>query len=77
MISMMQKRILVSVNHLSKSFIREMDKVEDLYEDMERLNMLYEEMCWANDVRLEFKADYENNRIIIKPRSEKLDTGLS
>ena len=54
-----------------------MDKVEDLYQDMERLNMLYEEMCWAHDVRLEFKADYENNRIIIKPKSEKLDTGLS
>ena len=54
-----------------------MDKVEDLYEDMERLNMLYEEMCWPHDVRLEFKADYENDRIIIKRKSEKLDTGLS
>ena len=54
-----------------------MDKVEDLYEDMERLNMLYEEMCWGHDVRLEFKADYENNRIIIKPKPKKLDTGLS
>ena len=67
----------VNVNHLSKSSTREMDKVENLYEDMERLNMLYEEMCWSHDVKLEFKADYENNRIIIKPRSEKLDTGLS
>tara|TARA_B100000212_G_scaffold142175_1_gene107024 strand:- start:224 stop:388 length:165 start_codon:yes stop_codon:yes gene_type:complete len=54
-----------------------MDKVENLYEDMERLNMLYEEMCWSHDVRLEFKADYENNRIIIKPKPDKLDTGLS
>ena len=54
-----------------------MDKIEDLYEDMERLNMLYEEMCWGHDVRLEFKADYENNRIIIKPKSARLDTGLS
>jgi hypothetical protein len=44
-----------------------MDKVEDLYEDMRRLNMLYEEMCWDHSTRLEFKADYENNRIIIKP----------
>ena len=54
-----------------------MDKVEDLYEDMERLNMLYEEMCWDPSVRLDFRADYENNRIIIKPRPTKLDTGLS
>ena len=54
-----------------------MDKVEGLYEDMERLNMLYEEMCWSNDLRLDFKADYENNRIIIKPKSARLDTGLS
>ena len=54
-----------------------MDRVEDLYEDMERLNMLYEELCWPTDVKLEFKADYENNRIIIKPRPTKLDSGLS
>ena len=54
-----------------------MDRVEDLYEDMERLNMLYEEMCWPIDVRLDFQADYENNRIIIKPKYTKLDTGLS
>ncbi len=67
----------VNVNHHSRIFSKIMDKIEDLYEDMERLNMLYEEMCWSHDVRLEFKADYENNRIIIKPRSEKLDTGLS
>ncbi len=67
----------VNVSHLSKSSTREMDEVENLYEDMERLNMLYEEMCWDPNVRLDFRADYENNRIIIKPRSEKLDTGLS
>tara|TARA_B100001057_G_scaffold176505_1_gene177309 strand:- start:50 stop:208 length:159 start_codon:yes stop_codon:yes gene_type:complete len=51
--------------------------IEDLYDDMERLNMLYEEMCWDHNVKLDFRADYENNRIIIKPRSEKLDSGLS
>ena len=54
-----------------------MDSVENLYEDMERLNMLYEEMCWAHDVKLDFRADYENNRMIIKPRPTKLDSGLS
>tara|TARA_Y100001970_G_C14026324_1_gene746220 strand:+ start:172 stop:333 length:162 start_codon:yes stop_codon:yes gene_type:complete len=39
--------------------------VNDLYEDMERLNALYEELMWSHDVELEFSADYENNRIII------------
>ena len=42
-------------------------QVNDLYEDMERLNALYEELMWDNEVALEFKADYKNNRIIIKP----------
>ena len=41
------------------------EQVNDLYEDMERLNALYEEMMWPHDVDLEFSADYENNRIII------------
>ena len=67
----------VSFNLLSVNFSKTMDRVEDLYEDMERLNMLYEELCWSTDVKLEFKADYENNRIIIKPKHTKLDSGLS
>jgi len=41
--------------------------LNDLWEDMDRLNALYEEMMWDHEVALEFKADYENNRIIIKP----------
>ena len=41
--------------------------LNDLWEDMDRLNALYEELMWDNEVALEFKADYENNRIIIKP----------
>mgnify|MGYP003314940576 FL=1 len=45
----------------------EPDHVNDLWEDMDRLNALYEELMWEHDVELEFKADYENNRIIIKP----------
>ena len=45
--------------------------VNDLYEDMERLNALYEELMWPHDVALEFSADYENNRIIISLRDEK------
>ena len=46
--------------------------VNDLYEDMERLNALYEELMWAHDVDLEFSADYENNRIIISLRDESI-----
>ena len=45
--------------------------VNDLYQDMERLNALYEELMWPHDVDLEFSADYENNRIIISLRDEK------
>jgi len=45
--------------------------VNDLYQDMERLNALYEELMWPHDVDLEFSADYENNRIIISLKDEK------
>ena len=48
------------------------NKVNDLYEDMERLNALYEELMWPHDVELEFSADYENNRIIIQVKNEDL-----
>ena len=46
--------------------------INDLYEDMERLNALYEELMWAHDVALDFSADYENNRIIISLKDESL-----
>ena len=45
--------------------------VNDLYQDMERLNALYEELMWPHDVDLEFSADYENNRIIISLKDQK------
>jgi len=48
------------------------NNVNDLYQDMERLNALYEELMWAHDVELEFNADYENNRIIIQVKSDEL-----
>ena len=38
----------------------------DLYQDMETLNALYEELCWVPDLPLEFKADYKNDQIIIR-----------
>ena len=41
--------------------------LNDLSEEMDSLNALYEELMWDHDVALEFIADYENNRIIIKP----------
>ena len=46
--------------------------INDLYEDMDRLNALYEELMWPHDVELEFSADYENNRIIITVRDDEL-----
>ena len=48
------------------------EHVNDLYEDMERLNALYEEMMWPHDIDLEFNADYENNRIIISLKDDTI-----
>tara|TARA_B100000927_G_scaffold55324_1_gene42271 strand:- start:4194 stop:4391 length:198 start_codon:yes stop_codon:yes gene_type:complete len=42
------------------------NKVNDLYEDMEKLNTLYEELMWPPDVPLKMRADFKNNRIIIE-----------
>ena len=42
------------------------NNVEDLWDDMDRLNALYEELCWNNKDKLEFIPDYDNNRIIIR-----------
>ena len=46
------------------------DEVPDqLYIDMGKLNTLYEELMWGNEDILEFVADYENNRIIVKNKT--------
>ena len=46
------------------------DDIQDqLYIDMGKLNALYEELMWGNEDILEFVADYENNRIIIKNKT--------
>tara|TARA_B100000287_G_scaffold302585_1_gene285734 strand:+ start:122 stop:322 length:201 start_codon:yes stop_codon:yes gene_type:complete len=45
--------------------------VNDLWEDMDRLNSLYEELMWGNDDVLEFVPDYKNDRIIIKNKSRE------
>ena len=43
----------------------ENEHINDLCEDMDRLNALYEEMMWDHDDELEFVADYKKDRIII------------
>ena len=48
------------------------DHINNLWEDMDRLNALYEELMWPHDAELEFKADYENNIIIISLKDEKM-----
>ncbi len=45
------------------------EHVNDLWEDMDRLNALYEEMMWPHDDVIEFIPDHENSRIIIRNRS--------
>ncbi len=47
------------------------DHVNDLWEDMDRLNALYEEMMWPHDDILEFVPDHKNHQIIIKNKSKE------
>ena len=47
-------------------------QVNDLYEDMERLNAIYEELMWPHDVELEFSADYDKNIIVISLKDESI-----
>jgi hypothetical protein len=47
------------------------DNVNDLWEDMARLNMLYEELCWDHDDVLEFVPDYNEDVIVIRNKSKK------
>tara|TARA_R100000234_G_scaffold62149_1_gene37649 strand:+ start:253 stop:435 length:183 start_codon:yes stop_codon:yes gene_type:complete len=46
------------------------DEIPDqLFIDMGKLNALYEELMWGTEDILEFVADYENNRIIVKNKT--------
>ena len=47
--------------------------VIDLWEDMDRLNALYEELMWDTDDVLEFSADYDNDQIIIRNRTREME----
>ena len=49
------------------------EHVNDLWEDMDRLNALYEELMWDSLDVLEFVADYENDRIIITNKTRRKD----
>ena len=42
------------------------DRPSDMYQDMQKLNMLYEEMCWDTEDIIEFYPDYDSNTIIIR-----------
>ena len=48
-----------------------MDEPTDLDQDMEKLNMLYEELMWDNDDVLDFTPDYKHDRIIITNISQR------
>ena len=48
-----------------------MPNPNQLYEDMEKLNALYEELCWGHDDELEFSIEYlkGNGRVIIRNKT--------
>ena len=41
------------------------DRPSDMYQDMQKLNMLYEEMCWDTEDIIEFYPDYDLSLIHI------------
>ena len=45
------------------------ERPSDMYQDMMKLNMLYEEMCWDNEYIIEFYPDYDSNTIIIRNKT--------
>ena len=51
-------------------FEEDQQKINDLWEDMDRLNAMYEELMWGHFDHLEFTADYENDRIIITNKTK-------
>tara|TARA_B100001778_G_scaffold316915_1_gene304203 strand:+ start:567 stop:743 length:177 start_codon:yes stop_codon:yes gene_type:complete len=51
----------------------EYEHLNDLWEDMDRLNAMYEELMWDHMDLLEFVPDYENDRIIIKNKSREMN----
>lgn len=50
-----------------------MPNPNQLYEDMEKLNTLYEELCWGHDDELEFIIEYlqGKGKIVIKNKTQQ------
>jgi len=50
-----------------------MSNPNQLYDDMEKLNALYEELCWDHDDELVFQIEYltGKGRIIIKNKTQE------
>ena len=50
-----------------------MSNPNQLYEDMEKLNALYEELCWDHGDELVFQIEYltGKGRIIIKNKAQE------
>jgi len=62
------------VDHLTFTSRRiEQRMTSDLYDDMGKLNSLYQELMWDNEDELEFVPDYKNDRIIIYNKSRSGD----
>tara|TARA_B100000427_G_scaffold164781_1_gene136916 strand:- start:4062 stop:4226 length:165 start_codon:yes stop_codon:yes gene_type:complete len=52
-----------------------MPNPNQLWEDMDKLNMMYEELMWDPDDELEFAVDYGNDCIIIRNKERQVDNG--
>ncbi len=52
-------------------FLNNMSNPNQLYEDMEKLNALYEELCWGHDDELVFT--HENGRVIVYNKTLEKD----
>ena len=62
------------MDHLTSTSQRtEQQMTSDLYDDMGKLNSLYQELMWDNEDELEFVPDYKNDRIIIYNKSRAGD----
>ena len=53
------------------------EHINDLWEDMDRLNALYEEMMWGHNEVLEFVPDHANDQIIIRSKSRIKNTKIN
>ena len=55
----------------SENYLINMPNPNQLYEDMEKLNALYEELCWDHDDELVFTHDGEEIIIYNKTKEKK------